>query len=152
MDLVCRHSSRDPTQDGCIKELGWCTFISFLPYVTLHLDDLQSNEFNGNGLCTACYTSLYHDRISSCIMTAPEVTEKESCHDSNDQSISEHLESNSDQTVNSFFNEEDGIVTAENFFNSAKSVLLGNLFLTDVQNSLFVSIKKTLVTRLLKVN
>ena len=85
-------------------------------------------------------------------MTAPEVTEKESCHDSNDQSISEHLESNSDQTVNSFFNEEDGIVTAENFFNSAKSVLLGNLFLTDVQNSLFVSIKKTLVTRLLKVN
>ena len=129
--MQCTH--RDPTQDGCIKELGWCTFISFLPYVTLHLDDLQSNEFNGNGLCTACYTSLYFDRISSCIMTAPEVTEEESYHDSNDQSISEHLESNYDQTGHSIFNEEDGIVTAENFFNSSKSVLLGNLFLTNVQ-------------------
>ena len=75
-------------------------------------------------------------------MTVPEVTEEESYHDSNDPSISEHLEPNYDQTVHSFFNEEDGIVTAENFFNSAKSVLLGNLFLTNVQNSLFVSIKK----------
>ena len=78
-------------------------------------------------------------------MTAPEVTEEESYHDSNDQSISEHLESNYDQTGHSIFNEEDGIVTAENFFNSAKLVLLGNLFLTNVQNSLFVSIKKKLV-------
>ena len=83
-------------------------------------------------------------RISSCIMTVPEVTKEESYRDSNDQSISEHLESNYNQTVSSFLNEEDGIVTAENFFNSAKSVHLGNLFLTNVQNQLtrFVSIKK----------
>ena len=66
-------------------------------------------------------------------MTVPKVTEEESYYDSNDQSISEHLESNYDQTVHSFYNEEDGIVTAENFFNSSKSVLLGNLFLTNVQ-------------------
>ena len=61
-------------------------------------------------------------------MTVPEVTEEESYRDSNDQSISEHLESNYDQTMHSFFNEEDGIVTAENFFNSAKSVLFGAFF------------------------
>ena len=66
-------------------------------------------------------------------MTVPEVTEEESYCDSNDQSISEHFESNNDQTVHSLQNEEDGIVTAENFFNSSKSVLLGNLFLTNVQ-------------------
>ena len=52
---------------------------------------------------------------------------------SNDQSISEQFESNYDQTVHSFYNEEDGIATAENFFNSSKSVLLGNIFLTNVQ-------------------
>ena len=53
-------------------------------------------------------------------MTVPEVTEEES----------EHFESNYDQTVHSFYNEEDGIATVEN---SSKSVLLGNLFLTNVQ-------------------
>jgi hypothetical protein len=73
-------------------------------------------------------------------MTVPEVTEdeiesppvlienQESYYDSNDQSILEHLEANYDQTVHSFYNEEVGVVTAENFFNSAKLVLLGNLF------------------------
>ena len=66
-------------------------------------------------------------------MTVPEVTEEESYCDSNDQSISEHFESNNDQTVHSLQNEEDGIVTAENVFNSSKSVLLGNLFLTNIQ-------------------
>ena len=91
------------------------------------------------------------NRISSCIMTVPEVTEEKSYHDSNDQRISEHLESNNDQTVHSFFNEEDGIVTAENFFNSAKLVLLGNLFLTNV-HFLYQLNKKKLVTRLLKVS
>ena len=66
-------------------------------------------------------------------MTVPEVTEEESYCDSNDQNISEHFESNHNQTVHSLNNEEDGIVTAENVFNSSKSVLLGNLFLTNVQ-------------------
>ena len=77
-------------------------------------------------------------------MTVPEVTEdkiesppvlienQESYYDRNDQSISEHFESNHNQTVHSLNNEEDGIVTAENVFNSSKSVLLGNLFLTNV--------------------
>ena len=80
-------------------------------------------------------------------MTVPEVTEneiesppvlienQESYYDSNDQSISEHLESNYDQTVHSFYNEGNmivGVDTAENFFNNAKLVLLGNLFLTNV--------------------
>ena len=73
-------------------------------------------------------------RIScSCKMTVPGVTEEESYYDSNDQSILEHLESNYDQTVHSFYDEEVGVVTAENFFNSAKLVLLGNLFLTNVR-------------------
>ena len=66
-------------------------------------------------------------------MTVPGVTEEESYYDSNDQSILEHLESNYDQTVHSFYDEEVGVVTAENFFNSAKLVLLGNLFLTNVR-------------------
>ena len=86
-----------------------------------------------------------HKISSSCKMTVPEVTEdktesppvlidnQESYYDSNDQSILEHLESNYDQTVHSFYDEEVGVVTAENFFNSAKFVLLGNLFLTNVQ-------------------
>ena len=86
-----------------------------------------------------------HKISSSCKMTVPEVTEdkiesppvlienQESYYDSNDQSILEHLESNYDQTVHSFYDEEVGVVTAENFFNSAKLVLLGNLFLTNVQ-------------------
>ena len=47
-------------------------------------------------------------------MTVPEVTEEESYYDSNDQSITGHFESNYGQTVHSFYNEEDGIVTAEN--------------------------------------
>ena len=75
-------------------------------------------------------------------MTVPEVTEdeiesppvlienQESYYDSSDQSILEHLEANYDQTVHSFYDEEVGVVTAENFFNSAKLVLWGNLFLT----------------------
>ena len=81
-------------------------------------------------------------------MTVPEVTEneiesppvlienQESYYDSNDQSILEHLEANYDQTVHSFYNEGNmivGVVTAEDFFNSAELVLLGNLFLTNVQ-------------------
>ena len=66
-------------------------------------------------------------------MTIPEVTEEELYNDSNDHSISEHFESNHNQIVHSLNNEEDGIVTAENVFNSSKSVLLGNLFLTNVQ-------------------
>ena len=80
-------------------------------------------------------------------MTVPEVTEneiesppvlienQESYYDSNDQSILEHLESNYDPTVHSFYNEGNmivGVDTAENFFNNAKLVLLGNLFLTNV--------------------
>ena len=68
-------------------------------------------------------------------MTVPEVTgneiESPPVLIENDQSILEHLESNYDQTVHSFYDEEVGVVTAENFFNSAKSVLLGNLFLTN---------------------
>ena len=76
----------------------------------------------------------------SCKMTVPEVTEneiesppvlienQESYWDRNDQSISEHLESNYDPTVHSFYDEEVGVVTAENFFNSAKSVLFGAFF------------------------
>ncbi len=66
-------------------------------------------------------------------MTVPDVTKEESNYDINDQSISEQFESNYDQTLHSFYSEEDGIVTAENFYNSSKSVLLRNLFLTSVQ-------------------
>ena len=81
-----------------------------------------------------------HKISSSCKMTVPEVTEneiesppvlienQESYWDRNDQSISEHLESNYDPTVHSFYDEEVGVVTAENFFNSAKSVLFGAFF------------------------
>ncbi len=78
-------------------------------------------------------------------MTVPEVTEdeiesppvliknQESYYDSNDQSILEHLEANYDRTVHSFYDEEDVVVTAENFFNNAKSVFLGTFFLTNVR-------------------
>ena len=81
-----------------------------------------------------------HKNSCSCKMTVPEVTEdkiesppvlienQESYYDSNDQSILEHLESNYDRTVHSFYDEEVGVVTAENFFNSAKSVILGTFF------------------------
>ena len=76
-------------------------------------------------------------------MTVPEVTEneiesppvlienQESYCGRNDQSILEHLESNYDPTVHSFYSEEVGVVTAENFFNSAKLVLFGSFFLTN---------------------
>ena len=70
-------------------------------------------------------------------MTVPEVTgneiESPPVLIENDQSILEHLESNYDQTVHSFYDEEVGVVTAENFFNSAKSILFGTFFLTNVR-------------------
>jgi len=78
-------------------------------------------------------------------MTVPEVTEneigsppvlienQESYHDRNDQSISEHLESNYDQTVHSFYDEEVGVVTAENFFNSANPLYSDNVVCVDIE-------------------
>ena len=96
-------------------------------------------------------------------MTVPEVTEneiesppvlienQESYCDRNDQSISEHLESNYDPTVHSFYSEE--VVTAENFFNSAKLVLFGSFFslMFDFDHiPHFLSLKKGKVTRLLE--
>merc|ERR1719362_1195628 len=77
-------------------------------------------------------------------MTVPEVTEDkiesppvlienhESYYDSNDQSILEHLEANYDPTVHSFYNEGNmivGVVTAEEFFNSAND----NVICVDIE-------------------
>ena len=72
-----------------------------------------------------------HKISSSCKMTVPEVTENEIESPPvliENQDILEHLESNYDQTVHSFYDEEVSVVTAENFFNSAKSVLFGAFF------------------------
>merc|ERR1712086_753500 len=86
--------------------------------------------------------------MGSCKMTVPEVTEneiesppvlienQESYYDSNDQSILEHLESNYDPTVHSFYNEGNmivGVDTAENFFNNASPLYSDNVICVDIE-------------------